>query len=359
MGKRTNTARWNDKRNRWEIKVQQDGVRKMFTSSTPGRTGQREANAKADAWLDDGIQTGRTTLSKLFPAYLEALKLRSGRSHWERIESRWRNWEEPVLGRMRPDALSDQKLQEVVDRAYAKGHLARETLRNIRRDVVSYAKYLRKAKYTTYRPEEIIVPKGAHVGQRNILQPQDLVTLFTVDTTEYQGKPCRDAYINAYRFQVLTGLRPGELLGLMPGDVEGDRVTIRRAINVHREITHGKNDNAGRTFVLTPTARAVLEDQLQRMDGIYIFGAVGEPAYRRRWKRYCEVNGIPYVTPYELRHTFVSAVQGLPEGWVKTLVGHSRAMDTFGVYGHEMAGQQQRIAAGVEAVFRDILAEAT
>lgn len=360
MGKRTNTAKWIDSRQRWQINVQQHGQRRTFTSSTPGRAGQREANAKADAWLDDGIQpTGYKVLSRIFPAYLEGLKLRTSRSHWEKIESRWRNWEEPVLGKLRPDALSDQKLQDVIDRAHARGHLSRETLRNIRKDLVALVKYLRKSKYTTYRPEDVVIPQGAPVGERKILQPQDLVTLFTADTTEYHGRICRDTYINAYRFQVLTGLRPGELLGLMPGDIEGDRVTIRRSINVRGEITPGKNDNACRSFVLTPTARGVLQDQLGRMDGLYIFGAIGEPAYRRRWQRYCQTNGIPYVTPYELRHTFVSAVQGLPEGWVKSLVGHSRAMDTFGVYGHEMAGQKVDIAAGVEAVFRDILVNIT
>ena len=54
MGKRTNTAVWEEKYQRWRIAVQKDGVRKQFYSSTPGRTGQREANAKADQWLDTG-----------------------------------------------------------------------------------------------------------------------------------------------------------------------------------------------------------------------------------------------------------------------------------------------------------------
>ena len=48
MSKRTNTAQWEEKYQRWRIAVQKDGVRKQFYSSTPGRTGQREANAKAD-----------------------------------------------------------------------------------------------------------------------------------------------------------------------------------------------------------------------------------------------------------------------------------------------------------------------
>ena len=53
MTTRTNTAKWTG--TRWRIDVQKDGTRKSFYSSTPGRTGQREANAKADKWLQTGV----------------------------------------------------------------------------------------------------------------------------------------------------------------------------------------------------------------------------------------------------------------------------------------------------------------
>ena len=77
MGKRTNTAVWEEKYQRWRIAVQKDGVRKQFYSSTPGRTGQREANAKADAWLEDGIavkasrveQAGKLWLASVAVSY--------------------------------------------------------------------------------------------------------------------------------------------------------------------------------------------------------------------------------------------------------------------------------------------------
>ena len=57
MGLRTNTAVWLPNQQRWQIKVQKDGVRRTFTSAKAGRTGQREANRKADAWLDEGISS--------------------------------------------------------------------------------------------------------------------------------------------------------------------------------------------------------------------------------------------------------------------------------------------------------------
>ena len=66
MGKRTNTAVWMEKQQRWQIKVQKNGERRAFTSATPGRTGQREANRKADAWLDDGIANTRVLVENVY-----------------------------------------------------------------------------------------------------------------------------------------------------------------------------------------------------------------------------------------------------------------------------------------------------
>lgn len=355
MGKRTNTAKWIESAGRWQINVQKDGIRRTFVSSKPGRTGQREANAKADTWLEDGMEPGRRTLSQLFPEYLEGLKLRTGQSHWRKVEQRWNCWCAPVIGRLRPAQLGDAPLQKVITHAYAQGKLSRKTLMNVRSDLTAFVKYLRKCKLTAYRPEDIVIPQGAAAGERRILQPEDLVTLFTVETTLYRGKRIRDPYLNAYRFQVLTGLRPGELIGMTPKDIAGDRVQLQRSVNYYGEVTAGKNDNARRAFLLTPTAKAVVEDQLSRTKGETLFEIQTESHYRKRWKEYCAANGIAYVSPYELRHTFVSVVQSLPEGWVKELVGHSRNMDTFGVYGHELEGRREQIAAGVESIFQNLL----
>ena len=73
MSTRTNTATWDEKRKHWRISVQKDGVRKNFYSSTPGRTGQREANKKADAWLDGQIVGPRLRVKQAVQQYKEYL----------------------------------------------------------------------------------------------------------------------------------------------------------------------------------------------------------------------------------------------------------------------------------------------
>ena len=56
-----------------------------------------------------------------------------------------------------------------------------------------------------------------------------------------------------------------------------------------------------------------------------------------------------------MRHTFVSISKQLPEGKVKSLVGHSRNMDTYGIYGHEVNGELERTAKELDEIFNGIL----
>ena len=99
MNKRTNTAQWEEKYQRWRIAVQKDGVRKQFYSSTPGRTGQREANAKADAWLENDIAVKAGRVENVYQLWIEDLKLTTSTGNWKPVESRWRTWVLPIIGK--------------------------------------------------------------------------------------------------------------------------------------------------------------------------------------------------------------------------------------------------------------------
>lgn len=354
MGRRTNTARWTG--TRWRIDVQKDGVRKSFYSGKPGRTGQREANAKADAWLDDGIAARGARVAELYSQWLEDLQLTTSAANCRPLDSRWRTWVLPVIGNKRVTSLTEQDLQSVINKAYAAGK-SRKTLENICIDLRAFCRFCRRCKATTFIPEDLRIPAGARLKGKTVLQPRELVKLFNTDTTLYRGKRVQDDYINAYRFQVVTGLRPGELLGLRWDDIRGGVVHIRRAININGEETQGKNQNAVRSFVLSDMARKILDDQRESCSDLSgpVFEIRHEKHYYCRWKYYCAANGLTPVSLYELRHTFVSVVKTLPAGQVKNLVGHSEDMDTFGVYGHELAGEGESTAQAVNGVFLKLL----
>lgn len=355
MSKRTNTAQWEEKYQRWRIAVQKDGVRKQFYSSTPGRTGQREANRKADSWLEDGIGVKVGRVEDVYKLWLDGLKLTTSEGNWEPVESRWRVWVLPAIGKKRVNTLTDADLQAIINKAHAAGR-SRKTLQLLAGDLRAFCKYCRKSKLSTFLPEDVQIPAGARLKGKKVLQPDDLLKLFSIDTTLYRGKRVHDDYIHAYRFQVLTGLRPGELVGLRWADVKGGTVFISRAVNVLGEQTRGKNDNAVRAFVLSDLARAVLEQQRAVTGaGESVFCLKSEAYYYKRWQVYCRVNEIPPVSAYEMRHTFVSVAKKLPAGEVKDLVGHSEDMDTFGVYGHALTGEDTETAQAVNGMFLKLL----
>lgn len=351
MGKRTNTATWSEKYKRWQINVQKDGLRRSFYSSTPGRNGQREANAKADAWLDSDIIGAASNVEKLFNEFAEANKLLAGSSAAKQIDYYRRVWIVPHLGRVKIANVCDNDVQKLLDLMVSKG-LSRKSVQNCKGILSKFLKWCRKNRYTDYRPDDVEISASARNKGKRVLQPAELATLFSSTETTFNGKPMEDPYIYSYRFAVLTGLRPGELRGLKWEDIAGSVVHVRRAINIHGEETHGKNENAVRSFVLTDQAAEALQKQREQGNpGEYVFPLPSHSVYYTHWKAYCTHNGITPVSLYELRHTFVSIAKALPEGEIKPLVGHSRNMDTFGTYGHELSGEDTATARKVTEIF--------
>lgn len=351
MGRRTNTAVWSDKYGRWQINVQKDGKRRSFYSFKPGRTGQREANKKADDWLDKGVSSRRKTVADVWPEYLEQRQITTSESNWKPMESRWHTWIAPNLGRKKLEALTDQDLQHVLDLACAAGR-SKKTLQNLYADLTGLLKFARKSGYTAYNPEDLAIPASARYKGKRILQPDGLSILMHSDETVLRGKPVQDSFIHYYRLAVLTGMRPGELLGLEWGDIDGAVLRLYRARNVRGAITEGKNQNALRTVALSSLAIQELEAQRALTGSARrVFADASESTIRHRWRAYCDHNGIPYCSLYELRHTFVSIAQNLPEGQLKALVGHSRSMDTYGIYAHPVQGQTQQISTALDQLF--------
>ena len=181
--------------------------------------------------------------------------------------------------------------------------------------------------------------------------------LFNSDKTTYRGEVCTDPYIHAYRFIVLTGLRPGELLGLRWSDIAGRVIKLQRAVNIYGEVTQGKNRNAVRALAVSTMALRELEQQKELTESqSSVFGISNQALLCDYWHRYIAYNHIAPCSLYELRHTFVSVAKKLPEGMVKSLVGHSENMDTFGTYGHALDGEASEVAAAIDKIFSGILA---
>lgn len=383
MAKRSGTAAWDKKRKRWRIDVYKEGRQRSFYSSTPGTTGRNEANAKADAWLQSGVtqRAAQRRVSDLWQDYLTDVEARSSLANYKKIRSIGNAYILPLLRARRVSELTEGDFQNLLNKAYKHGSfsgngtrklspgetLSRKTLVSIAAAIGNFVRYCRvTAKVTSLHLENLQIPKGARNKGKKVLLPDSLQVLLTSSETICRNKIVHDPLIHAYRLSVVSGLRPGELMGLRWGDVSPDcsSINVRRAINTDNEITRGKNDNAVRRIVLSDYGHAALTAQLDACGGFRnvsfsqpVFDISREQSFRRAWYRYCDYNNIPRITLYELRHTFVSIIQDLPEGEIKRLVGHSKSMDTFGIYAHALRpDDDSRMAENVTAAIKCVLA---
>ena len=168
MSKCTSAVKWEPKRGRWYTTAQKDGERKFFYSSLPGRKGQAEVKAKADAWLETGVNPSGERIEKLYAEWYATLEQTTGTGNCRNVESRWRTRILPAIGRKKITSLTEQDLQNVVNKAFADG-LSKKTLQSLCADMRAFCKYCRARKLTTFHPEGLHVPAGARLKGKTIL----------------------------------------------------------------------------------------------------------------------------------------------------------------------------------------------
>lgn len=363
--KKLSPPTWDEQNQRWKKVAYCNNMSKTFYSKKRGATSaEKEITTAINAWKDKmegltgcGKLTPMSRVKDVYEDFRIDIEARTSKANWHTIEWRFEVWILPVIGNLSILDLNDGVLQKVVNNAYKKGNLSRKTLLNMRADLSAFLKFCRKNQLTSYRPEDIDIPRSAGKQEKKILQPDDLKILFTVDTSIIKNQRVMEPYIYAFRLQVLHCLRPGEVGGLKKSDRVGDIVRIQRAINSEKEITKGKNNNAIRAFQLSELGKECWDKQAALSDSEWLFPGFITDSYRKRLRAYCLSNNIPVVSPYELRHTSFSIMQALPEGLVKAAGGHSKNMDTFGVYGHEVQGDMSLTAQLVQNRFNELLVD--
>ena len=361
---RRSEAIWIEAKGYWQVKVQKDGVRKAFTSSIKGRKGKHAAEAKADYWLENGTKEMR--FDAAWDIFLQWQKDHNGTGNFVKLETVGRLYLLPELKTRRLSDIKPTHWQRCIDAGLARG-LARRSLVNIRSTISAFLRHARRERWEHIRLEDddLRIPNSAQPAKpKRVLHDSEIQILFSDPYMKVHNRPSVAHYIYAWRFFVVTGMRRGELCGLQWADISGDVLTIRRSINAEGEITHGKNDNARRSFALTNAMKQVLADQRQHLanlglDSIWVFpdkfGECASPkAVYFSWRAYCNQHNMQ-ISIHELRHTFISINKSdMPIELLKSVVGHSASMDTIGIYGHEVDGDKLRAASIMDATFNRI-----
>lgn len=338
-------ARWSKTRKRWQVNVSAHGKRKSFYSSIPGRKGEQEVYRNALAWANDANHVVCYTVNEAFAEWLKDLQSYTRKDNWRPTNSLFQHHVLPLIGPLKLEDLCDHDLTRVLREANCptinkkQRPLARKTILNLKSYLMQFVVFCHDKNWTTYIPYHVVLPRDMpDTPHKKVLSAEEIQILLNTDTTVYRGKVVFDDLIYAYRLQLLTGLRPGEVLGLEWKDVDfaQNQITMQRAINIDGEVTPGKNKNAQRMIPLSRLAKEALLAQREMSNGNgSVFGEYKQKHYYDSFKRYCKANQITCITPYELRHTFITNAKNLPMPVLKAIVGHSVKTDTYKLYVHQ------------------------
>ncbi len=347
------SPKWDEKHGRWVLSIMIDRKRKQFTSQTPKAQGKREVINRALEWLDeqDGDK-GRVYFSEAWANFLEDYHRRKGQNEQSRqLTTLGALFLLPSLADVRCGKITIEMLQAILNDARPqkrdKQKLSKKYLNNIKGCMVQFCRWAAPRGYIKNDfSSQLYVPNDAETIGRTILQISDIEKLF--------AHPLGLWYERALMLEVLTGLRPGEILGLQRDDYQNGTLFVKRSINDRGEITEGKNKNAKRVIVCPDEVRDLINEQLfttAKLKSKWLFpNPIGDQpsqsGYRKAWRRICKAHDLPKSSPYSLRHTFYSHTEAyIPDRLIKMVFGHSSTTDGHRLYGdHLIDGELQEAA---------------
>ena len=169
--------------------------------------------------------------------------------------------------------------------------------------------------------------------------------------------------------ELTTGLRLGEICGLMWSDFDGKKgaLMVRRTVHEYRkgELTIGatKTGQGERTILLPPSTAQLLRERKKRSYSEWIFHDPLRPerptrpgsAYARM-KLLLKNAGLPDIRFHDLRHTFAThaLASGVDAKTLSGILGHTNASFTLDTYTHVTPDMQKAACDIVGGFLEDL-----
>lgn len=270
-----------------------------------------------------------------------------------------------ALGCSRSDLFTDEEKSETLDA---------NTVRGYHRIISSILTKAVKWGYIPFNPAvnaelpKMTPKEAAHLDEADARRLLELL----------QNEPVK--YRAAISFDLLSGLRRGELLGLRWSDVDftNETVTIVQTSSYVKGkgiyTDTPKNKTSARPLKLSRSAFLVLRqvqdwqeeqrelcgDRWKDKDGRVFTNDEGAPIHPdalSKWFRdFTQRNGFPEVHVHSLRHTYASLMiaEGTPLVVVSRRLGHAQVSTTANIYAHVIASADEK-AAQISEKFADVL----
>jgi integrase len=276
----------------------------------------------------------------------------------------------PVIGKMRLQNIQPAHIRQLYLRMQAEGKGSR-TIQVVHATLHCALKQSVKDRLIGYNPMDAVERPKVETKEFHIFTESQARTFLEAA----RGHP----YEALFYLALTTGLRKGELLGLMWEDVDWDKGTLRierqvqQAYSSSAVLVPTKTRSGRRQIKLGKIGLAMLGAHCQRQEaqktlagiswkenGMIFTTSIGTYASQskvsKEFKQILSENSLPDIRFHDLRHTSISLLldMGTPVNTVQHRAGHSKASVTTDIYGHVMAHSQDAAAENIEQIVKPL-----
>ena len=341
---------------------------------------QKELTAKLRQNIDayqgvDLTEDSRMTLSEWLDRWLEQMALTIRPSTLDRYRSDMEHHVKPYLGHKKLTQITAADLRELYHTLQARGRisprpgqspgLSSSTVHGIHTTLHQALQAAAEQGSIPDNPaKQVEAPKILRKAMNILTEEQLEVFLAATD----RDPVWRDFFYT----ELTTGLRLGEICGLMWSDFDGRKGTLSVTRTLHKEkggrlVAGDAKTYAGTRKILLPSSTAErLADQKKRSYSQRIFPNPLRPevplnpstAYRQL-KKILQEAGLPGIRFHDLRHTFAThaLASGVDAKTLSGILGHTKASFTLDIYTHTTGDMQKRAAEIVGGFLTDYLGE--
>ncbi|MFR3178909.1 MULTISPECIES: tyrosine-type recombinase/integrase [Eubacteriales] len=317
----------------------------------------------------------RMTLSEWLDRWLEQMVAILRPSTLEHYRSDMEHHVKPYLGQKKLTQITASDLRKLYDDLKKQGRvhprpgqsrgLSTTTIHGIHTTLHHALKSAVDQRLLPHNPADHVEPPKVVHKSMTILNEEQLDTFLAAVEQDPIWK-------NFFYTELTTGLRLGEICGLMWSDFDAKKGTLSVNRTIHKEkggrlVTGDTKTYAGtRTIVLPDSTAELLRGRKKNSYSVWIFPNPLKPeapmnpstAYRQL-KAILTENSLPDLRFHDLRHTFAThaLANGVDAKTLSGILGHTKASFTVDTYTHTTTDMHKKAAEIVGGFLTDYLGE--
>ena len=317
----------------------------------------------------------RMTLSEWLDRWLEQMVAILRPSTLEHYRSDMEHHVKPYLGQKKLTQITASDLRKLYDDLKKQGRvhprpgqsrgLSTTTIHGIHTTLHHALKSAVDQRLLPHNPADHVEPPKVVHKSMTILNEEQLDTFLAAVEQDPIWK-------NFFYTELTTGLRLGEICGLMWSDFDAKKGTPSVNRTIHKEkggrlVTGDTKTYAGtRTIVLPDSTAELLRGRKKNSYSVWIFPNPLKPeapmnpstAYRQL-KAILTENSLPDLRFHDLRHTFAThaLANGVDAKTLSGILGHTKASFTVDTYTHTTTDMHKKAAEIVGGFLTDYLGE--